>query len=140
MIKKTVLLIGFLFLISYLTGCTTGGSFLANNVTNVELSEPNFEIVAKNVEGYSKASYLIGLTYSSGSIANTLARSICGGTVKLYDDAIQNLWDNFKLKNGDIEGKKLVLANIRIDNDMLNLLVYTHTELFITADVIEFTE
>ncbi len=58
----------------------------------------------------------------------------------MYDDAIQNLWNNYKLKYGDIEGKKLVLANIRIDNDMLNLLVYTHTELFITADVIEFTE
>ncbi len=140
MIKKTVQLLGILILLIYLTGCSTGGSFLANNVTNVQLSEPNFEIVAKNIEGYSKASYLIGLTYSSGSIANTIALARVGGTAKLYDDAIQNLWNNYKLKYGDIEGKKLVLANIRIDNDMLNLLVYTHTELFITADVIEFTE
>ena len=130
----------FLLLLTFFVGCSTGGSFLANNVTNVELSEPNFDIVAKNVEGYSKASYLIGLTYSSGSIANTIALARVGGTAKLYDDAIQNLWNNFTLKYGNPEGKKLVLANIRIDNDMLNLLVYTHTELYITADVIEFKE
>ena len=140
MSKKTVLLILSITFLAILTGCSTGGSFLANNVTNVELSEPNFDIVAKNIEGYSKASYLIGLTYSSGSIANTIALARVGGTAKLYDDAIQNLWNNFTLKYGNPEGKKLVLANIRIDNDMLNLLVYTHTELYITADVIEFKE
>ena len=138
--QKLILSFLFLLLLTFFVGCSTGGSFLANNVTNVELSEPNFDIVAKNVEGYSKASYLIGLTYSSGSIANTIALARVGGTAKLYDDAIQNLWNNFTLKYGNPEGKKLVLANIRIDNDMLNLLVYTHTELYITADVIEFKE
>ncbi len=138
--QKSMILFLFFVLLALLTGCSTGGSFLANNVTNVELSEPNFDIVAKNVEGYSKASYIIGLSYSTGSIANTLALARVGGTAKLYDDAIQNLWNNFELKYGNPEGKKLVLANIRIDNDMLNLLIYTHTEVYITADVIEFIE
>lgn len=138
--KNSILLFLFLILLTYLSSCTTGGSFLAHNITNVELSEPNFKIVAKNLEGYSKASYLFGLTYSSGVIANSLALVRIGGTAKLYDDAIQNVWKNYKEKYGDTEGKKLVLANIRIDTDMLNLLVYTQTELYITADVIEFEE
>jgi hypothetical protein len=138
--KKAFLLFLFLILLTYLSSCTTGGSFLAQNMTSVELSKPNFNIVAKNLEGYSKASYLIGFSFSTGNIANTLALVRIGGTAKLYDDAIQNLWKNYKEKYGDTEGKKLVLANIRIDNDMLNLLVYTQTELYITADVVEFED
>jgi len=106
--KKVFLLFVFLILLTYLSSCTTGGSFLAHNITNVELSEPNFKIVAKNLEGYSKASYLIGFSYSTGNIANTMALVRIGGTAKLYDDAIQNVWKNYQEKYGDPEGKKLV--------------------------------
>jgi len=140
MLRKTIFFIVISTFVVYFTSCTTGGSFLAHNVTNVELSEPNFDIVAKNLEGYSKASYLLGLTYSSGNIANTFALVRIGGTAKLYDDAIQNVWEKYKEKYGDTEGKKLALVNIRIDNDMLNLFVYTQTELYITADVVEFED
>lgn len=124
----------------FLSSCATGGSFLANNTTNVELSEPNFKFVARNLEGYSKAEYIIGISYSSGFTANTLAFVRTGGSAKLYDDAIKNLWDNFRKDYGDMEGKNLLLANVRYDTDILNLLLYTQTELFIHADVIEFDE
>ena len=136
--QKFLLLLIVPVLLAFLSGCSTGGSFIANNVTNVELSEPNFEIVAENVQGYSKASYLIGFTYSTGNISNTLALARVGGSAKLYDDAIQNLWKNFRETHPDTDSKNLVLANIRFDNDMLNLLVYTQTELYVTADVIKF--
>ena len=137
---KFLLLLIVPVLLVFLNGCSTGGSFIANNVTNVELSEPNFNIIAENVQGYSKASYIIGFTYSTGNISNTLALVRVGGSAKLYDDAIQNLWKNFRETHSDMEGKNLVLANIRFDNDMLNLLVYTQTELYVTADVVEFIE
>jgi hypothetical protein len=140
MTQKTSLVILLLLILVIFSSCTTGGSFLAHNVTNVELSDSNFKIVAKNLEGHSKASYLIGVSFSIGNIANTFALVRIGGTAKLYDDAIQNLWKNYKEKHGDTEDKKLVLANIRIDNDILNFFVYTQTELYITADVIEFEE
>ena len=140
MIQKVICLTLLITMLVFLSSCTTGGSFLAQNVTNVELSNANFEIVGKNFEGYSKASYLIGFSFSSGNIANTLALVRIGGTAKLYDDAIQNLWKNYREKHGETEGKKLVLANIRTDTDIINLLVYTQTELYITADVIEFKE
>lgn len=138
--QKLILLLSIPVLLILLIGCSTGGSFIANNVTQVELSEPNFNIIAENVQGTSEASYIIGFTYSTGNISNTLALARVGGTAKLYDDAIQNLWSNFKEKYGNSEGRNLVLANIRFDNDMLNLLVYTETKLYITADVIEFVE
>lgn len=138
--KKSLILFLVPILIVYLSGCTTGGSFLAHNVTNVELSDANFNIVAKNIVGHSKASYILGITYSAGSVSNTLAIARIGGTSQLYNAAIQNLWKKFEAEYGDTEGKNLVLANIRIDNDMLNFLVYTQSELFVTADVIEFEE
>ena len=78
-------------LILFFSGCSTGGSFLASNTTNVELSEPNFNFVARDVQGYSIAEYIIGISYSSGFTANTLALVRTGGTAKLYDDAIKNL-------------------------------------------------
>ena len=136
--QKIILLLLFPTLLTFLSSCTTGGSFLAHNVTTVELSDPNFKIVARHLEGYSKAEYLIGISYSTGFLANTLALVRIGGTAKLYDDAIQDIWKNYKEKHGDTEGKKLVLVNVRFDTDILNLLVYTQTELYLHADVIEF--
>ena len=130
-----------LILLPLLSGCFTGGSFLAHNLTNVELSpDAKFKIAARNLEGYSKAQYLIGLSYSTGFMANTLALVRIGGTAKLYDDAVQSLWKKYEEKYGETEGKKLLLVNVRYDTDILNLLVYTQTELYITADVVEFEE
>ena len=51
-----------------------------------------------------------------------------------------SLWKNYQKEYGEIEGKKLVLTNIRYDTDILNLILYTQTKLFITADVVEFVE
>ena len=138
--KKSILILSSILLMAYLTGCSTGGSFMANNVTNVDLSEQNFEFVARNVEGFSRAEYVIGISYSSGFVANTLALVRTGGSAKLYNDAIKNLWDNFKLEYGSTDGRNLLLANVRYDTDILNLLLYTQTDLYIHADIIEFEE
>jgi hypothetical protein len=137
---KIMLFLLFAWLVMITSSCTTGGSFLAQNVTNVELSDPSFKFAARNLEGYSKANYLFGVSYSMGQMANTLALIRLGGSVKLYDDAVQDLWKKYKDKHGEIEGKKLALVNIRYDTDILNLVVYTQTELYITADIVEFVE
>lgn len=138
--KKFILFSILLIALVYLSGCSTGGSFIAHNATSVELSEQNFEFAARNVEGTSSADYLIGVSYSSGFIANTIAIARLGGSAKLYDDAIVNLWDNFRKEYGDTEGRNLLLTNIRYDTDIINLLLYTKTNLYIHADIIEFEE
>jgi len=137
---KYYLLLVFPVLLALLSGCFTGGSFIAHNATSVELSDANFNLIARDLEGYSKADYLIGFSFSSGFMANTLALVRIGGTAKLYDEAIKNLWKNYEEKYGEREGKKLALINVRYDTDILNLFVYTQTELYIHADVIEFEE
>jgi hypothetical protein len=138
--KRPLLLLSVLILSFALSGCMSSGSFLAHNVTNVELSEPNFRIVAKDLEGQAKASYIFGVSYSLGSVSNTFAVARIDGPASLYNSAIKDLWQNYREQYGDIEGKKLALANVRIDSDMLNLMVYTESELYITADVVEFVE
>jgi hypothetical protein len=123
-----------------LYGCTTGNAFLAQNQTNIELSEDNFDIVAKDVMGTAHADYLLGFSGSSGPVTNTLALVRVGGTAMLYNDALNNLWINFEENYGSAEGKNLVLANVRYDVDILNLLVFTKTTLYVHADVVEFNQ
>lgn len=122
------------------TGCMTNGMFVSMNQTNVQLSEPNYEIVAANVNGQASAGYLIGLSYGMGPAAGTIALIRIQGDGLLYDQAIKNLWDNYKEKHGSIEGKKLALTNVRYDTDNLNLLVYTKASISVRADIIEFKE
>lgn len=121
-----------------LAGCYSGGSFLAHNMTNVELSENNFTILAREVQGTAHADYLIGLSSSAGAVTNTFALARVGGTAMLYNDAIKSLWKNYEEKHGSTEGKNLMLINVRYDADILNLLVFTRTTLYIHADVVEF--
>jgi len=94
-------------------------------VTNIELSRTNFDIIAKNLEGSSYADYLIGFGTSVGAVSNTFALVRVGGTATLYDDAIKSLWKNYEENYGSTEGKNLVLANVRYDTDILNLLLFT---------------
>ncbi len=123
-----------------MTGCTTGGSFLAMNLTNVELSNAKSEIVARDLGGYSSAGYLFGFSFSTGNMANTLALVRINGTATLYDTAVRDIWKKYEEKYGSMDGKKLALVNIRYDADILNLFVYTKADLYIHADVVEFKE
>jgi len=138
--SKTLLLLLLPLMVIYLAACAAGGSFLAQNNTNVELAQPNFKIVAKDLEGKSSAQYIIGFSYSTGFLANTFALARVGGTATLYDDAVKDIWNKYKEQHGDIGDKKLALTNIRYDSDILNLFVYTQTELYLHADVVEFVE
>lgn len=136
--KSAVLVV--LALAVSLSACSTGGTFLAQNLTNIELSEDNFDVVAKDVSGSAYADYLLGLSSSTGSGSNTFALVRVGGTATLYNDAVNSLWRNFEENYGSTEGKNLVLANVRFDTDILNLIVFTKTTLYIHADVIEFKQ
>jgi len=123
-----------------LAGCTTGGAFLAQNQTNIELSEDNFDIIATDVVGSAYADYLLGFSSSTGAVSNTFALVRVGGTATLYNDAVKSLWRNFEENYGSAEGRNLVLANVRYDSDILNLIVFTKTTLYIHADVVEFKQ
>lgn len=132
-----------LLLISVLTafilsGCSNTGAFLSANQTIVNLNEGNYSLTATNVSGESESGYLLGLSYSTGLNAATLAIARVEGTGMLYAEALENLWDNYEAEYGDISDRKLALANIRYDSDILNLILYTKVKVIVRADIIEF--
>jgi hypothetical protein len=138
--KKYVICLSLIVLLVMLSGCGTMGAFRSNNLTNVELSQANFNIIARNVQGTAMQGYLFGVSASQGFTVGSFGIARVSGVEKPYDSAVRDLWDKFEEKYGSIEGKKLALANIRQDIEVLNLFVYTEARYFITADVIEFTE
>ena len=121
-----------------LTGCTNSGAFLAANQTIVNLNQGNYAITATNVTGESEAAYILGVSYSNGLVATTLALARVDGTAMLYADALENLWENYEAEHGDVEEGTLALANVRYDADILNFLVYTQVKVTVRADVVEF--
>lgn len=121
-------------------GCANTGMYLSSHQTQIQLTEPNFRIVAKNVSGEAKSAHLFGLTYSLGAMTETIGLIKLEGTGKLYQEAMEDLWNNYEKAHGPVEGKKLALVNVRYDSDFSNWIVYTGANIFIRADVIEFQE
>ena len=136
--KKAIVVVA--VMVAALSGCAQMGMFAAANMTSVELSAPNYEVVAIGVSGEAKASYLLGVTYSNGPQTGSVALARIGGTGKLYKEAMEDLWAAFEEQHGPIEGRRLALTNVRCDADSHNLLLYSDMTLAIRADVIEFTE
>jgi hypothetical protein len=126
--------------VAFLSGCAQTGQFAAGNMTQVELSEPNYKVVATSVEGDAEAAYLIGVAFSNGPQSGSLSLHRLRGTGKLYTEAMEDLWENFAAEHGAVEGRRLALANVRYDAATSNYLIYNDISLSIRADVIEFTE
>lgn len=127
-------------LLFVLTNCSNNGMFVGINSTNVELSKANYTIVASNIVGESKAGYILGFSWSSGAMVQTWALGRVDGTGMLYKEALEDLWEKYQAEYGSIEGKRLALANVRYDSELLNLVVYTGIKVFVRADIVEFTE
>ena len=137
--KRTFLLwVVLILLIASFTGCTTSGMFLSANVTDVELSEANYSIIATNITGSSRAGYILGISAGPGAQVSTMAIARVSGTGMLYQEALENLWENYEKDYGPREDKKIALVNVHYDADILNLILYTEVKLFIRADVVEF--
>lgn len=132
-ILTTILLGAFL-----VSGCTSSGAFLSANQTIVNLEEGNYSIAATNVTGESESGYILGLSYSTGLTAATLAIARVEGTGMLYAEALENLWLNYESAGGEVTNQKLALANVRYDTDIINLIVYTKVKIRVRADIVEF--
>ncbi len=139
--KHAMRLFGLSVVLTTLVGCASTGRFSSTNLTNVELSQNNFRVIASNVYGEASADYLLGLSFAQGGETHTIALIPLGGDRMLYKVALENLWRNFEQTHGNIEGRSLALANVRFDSDAQNvLLLYTKPKISVRADVIEFVE
>ncbi|HSJ68361.1 MAG TPA: DUF6567 family protein [Anditalea sp.] len=132
--------IGVFIMLILLSGCASSGMHMSSSLTNVELSEANYRIVARSVSGEARAGYILGASFGVGMYAQVIGVARVSGDKALYKTAMDNLWNNFEAKHGNVEGRNLALVNVRYDVDALNLFVYTQPLLTIQADIIEFLE
>ncbi len=136
--KPRVLSVLLVLGICVLPGCANSGLFIAANVTSVELSNPNYRVVATNVSGEARAGYLLGISAAVGLEMRTVALARIHGTGQLYRQALEDLWRNFERQHGSPANRRLALVNVRYDFEALNLLVYTRPTVSVRADVVEF--
>jgi hypothetical protein len=128
-----------LFATVTLTGCINSGAFYASNLTNVELGEDNYRIVATNVHGQAEAGYILGISGSQGGYATTFAMLRVEGDGLLYKAAVENLWAHFEENYDPVENRRLALVNVQFDADASNYLgLYTKSVVSVRADVVEF--
>lgn len=121
------------------SGCINSGSFFAANMTNVELGEANYQIVATNVHGQSEAGYILGLSGSQGGYATTFAMFRVEGDGLLYKAAVEDLWAQFEEDHGPVENRRLALVNVQFDADASNYLgLYSKSVVSVRADIVEF--
>lgn len=132
------LIVPFILVTLLFTGCSNSGAFLAGNQTIVNLNDGNYVIQATNLSGQSSAGYLLGVSYSNGLVANSLALARISGTGMLYAEAIEDLWASYEAEFGTVRGERAALTNVRYDADMLNLVLYTKIKVTVRADVILF--
>jgi hypothetical protein len=134
------LIVILLFSVFLLGGCASGGTMLSSNVTQVDLSQGNYTIVATNLSGEGFASYLVGFSYLGGERASIIG-FLPTSSNKMNREATEMLWEEFAKKHGEPSGRKLALTNIRYDYRIVNfLLFYSEVTVYMTADVIEFED
>lgn len=137
--KRSLFSLAVLFGVSvFLGGCGSTGLTASGHVTNVQLSGPNFRIVATNVSGEASSKAILGVSYGLGMTTTQLALIPLSPDRLLYKTAMKNLWSGFETSNGPVASRKLALINVRYDSESLNLFLYTKVTTVIVADVIEF--
>jgi len=121
-----------------LTSCASAGLTASSHITNVQLTSPNFRVVATNVSGEATSRGVLGVSYGLGMASAQLAIIPLSKNRKLYQLAIKNFWSNFEATHGPVAGKRLALVNVRYDSESLNLVLFTKVTTVVVADVVEF--
>lgn len=137
--KSLMMPLALLLLVVMLAGCASSGVFSATHITNVELSEGNYQIVATDVAGEATAGYLVGVSAAQGGEMQTIALFRLDGEGQLYQAALADLWRSFENQHGPVDGRSLALINVRYDAEAANYFgLYTRPTIYVRADVIEF--
>lgn len=121
-----------------LTGCASSGLTMSSHLTNVELADDNFRIVATSISGEASSKAILGVSFSIGAGTSQFALIPLTEDRMLYKRAMEQLWENYEERHGDPTRKRLALVNVRFDSESLNLLLYTKVTTVVVADVVEF--
>ena len=138
LMKKTIFILPAFVIAILMSSCASSGLTASSHVTNVQLTNANFKVVAINVTGEASSEAIIGVSYGVGLATTQLSLIPLTDERMLYKNAIRNLWADFETKNGPTGNRKLALVNVRYDSEALNLFLYTKVTTAIVADIVEF--
>lgn len=138
LMKKMISILSAFSVLILMNSCASSGLSASSHVTNVQLKNANFKVIAINVTGEASAEAVLGVSYGVGLAATQLSLIPLTDERMLYKNAIQDLWADFETKNGPVANRRLALVNVRYDSESLNLFVYTKVTTGIVADVVEF--
>lgn len=136
--KKRIFVLAAFAVLMLMSSCASSGLTASSHVTNVQLTNANFKVIAINVTGEASSEAILGVSYGVGLATTQLSLIPLTDERMLYKNAIKNLWADFETKNGPTGNRRLALVNVRYDSEALNLFVYTKVTTAIVADVVEF--
>ncbi|HEY9489761.1 MAG TPA: DUF6567 family protein [Chryseosolibacter sp.] len=119
-------------------GCASSGLTVSSHLTNVQLGNPNFKVIATSITGEGSSRALLGISVGLGFGTSQLALIPLDKNRLLYGTAMKTLWANFETAHGPVANRRLALINMRYDSDALNLFFYTKLTTVLVADVVEF--
>ncbi len=94
-------------------GCASTGLTASSHITNVQLTNPNFRVIATNISGEASSKGILGVSYGFGMAATQMALIPLTEDRMLYKIAMKNLWANFENANGRVSNRKVALVNVR---------------------------
>lgn len=101
------------------TGCSTGSGFTGHSIdTQVRLSEGNFQVI-DTVSGEASATSVLGIGLDSEDLQGRAKR-------KMIEDA-------------NLEGGPRAVINVTTDVEFTTYVLVTTRTVYVTAEVIEFT-
>jgi hypothetical protein len=92
--KKSLLTMAFLAAVVLLNGCASTGLTASAHLTNVQLTNPNFKVVATSVSGEATSKALLGVSYGAGIATTQFALIPLQENRLLYKTAMEKLWLN----------------------------------------------
>lgn len=120
--------------------CVSSGVSRPTTLTNVDLKDSNYRIVATGVSGEASSGMVLGFAAPMGLTSTAIGVARVSGERDLQKAALANLWKNAEAQVGPVKGKNFALINVTNDGTAANWFgLYAEQTVAIRADVIEFT-
>lgn len=120
--------------------CVSSGVSRPTSLTNVDLKDNNYRIVATGISGEASSGMILGFAAPMGITSSSIAVARVSGERDLQKSALADLWKNAEAAIGPVKGKNYALINVANDGTAANWLgLYASQTVVIRADIVEFT-
>lgn len=136
--KKTLLSLAAVAL--FTVHCVSSGVSRPTTLTNVDLKENNYRIVATGISGEASSGTVLGLAAPMGIMTSAIGVARVSGERDLQKAALADFCKNAEAQVGPVKGDNFALVNVINDGTAANWFgLYATQTVVIRADIVEFT-